>query len=466
MTDFSIKIGLMPNRRDTPVRPGKPGFMNPGIAEERGRNAVSYIKKKYSNSNVSFVDLEGINPVGVIFNEAADREKTVEKFKQEKIDALFIINANFGNEELVSQIAYEIGKPVLLWGPQDDCPEPDGTRYTDSQCGLFAVSRQLQRRHIPFTYIENCKIEDEIFDKGIRGFFSVCCMVKNFSNLRVGQVGLRPKPFCSVIFNEGELLSKFNIQVIPINLAVVIDKYNNILQNRKKDLEEGAALFKSRYEMDELSPPLLEKVYAFVLLYEDLFREYKVDIISAECWSAMNLAVGAMPCSAYTVLGDMGYIVGCESDMMGTLSMYLLACASLGESKPFFGEFTIRHPSNKNAELLWHCGPFAYSLKHPDVKAKMVTTRSWYRIKDGTYTIARMDQLDGKYSIMTGVCKTTEGPYTNGTHFWGEFDDLSKWERKIIEGPYIHHLAEIEGDYSGIIKEFCKYQPQLEFDGV
>ena len=472
MTDFTIKIGLLPDRRDTPARPGaqarpagKPGFLNAGVAEERGRNAVSYIRKKYSGPKVSFVDLEGINPVEVIFNEV-DVEKTVEKFKKEKIDALFIINANFGNEEVVAQVAYEIGKPVLLWGPQDECPDPDGTRITDSQCGLFAVSRQLQRRNIAFTYIENCKIEDEIFDRGIRSFFSVVCMVKNFSNLRVGQVGLRPKPFCSVIFNEGELLSKFNIQTIPINLAVVIEKYNKIMETRKKELEEGAALFRSRYEMDELSPPLLEKVYGFVLLYEELFKLYKVDIVSAECWSAMNAAVGAMPCSAYTVLGDMGYIVGCESDMMGTLSMHLLACASLGEKIPFFGEFTIRHPTNKNAELLWHCGPFAYSLKHPDAKAVMRNTRSWYRIKDGIYTIARMDQLDGKYSILAGACHTTEGPYTNGTHFWGEFDNLSKWERKLIEGPYIHHMAEIEGDYSAEIKEFCKYIRNLEYDGV
>jgi L-fucose isomerase-like protein len=472
MIDYSIKIGLLPNRRDSarrpPAQPGvkeKPGFLNPGIAEERGRNAVAYIKQKYGSDKIKFIDLEGINPVSVLFNEI-DVDKVVEYFKKENVDAVFIINSNFGNEEVVAQVAHEVSKPVLLWGPQDDCPQPDGIRYTDSQCGLFAVSRQLQRRNIPFTYIENCKIEDEVFDKEIRSFFSVCCMVKNFKGLRVGQVGLRPKPFCSVIFNEGELLTKFDIRVIPINIAVVTDKYNTITQTRKKELEEGAALFKSRYEMDELSLPLLGKVYAFVLLYEDLFKEYNVKIISAECWSAMNLAVGAMPCSAYTILGDMGYIVGCESDMMGTLSMFLLSCASLGEKIPFFGEFTIRHPTNKNAELLWHCGPFAYSLKHPDVKAKMVNTRSWYRIKDGTYTISRMDQLDGKYSILAGSCHTTDGPYTNGTHFWGEFDNLSKWERKLIEGPYIHHMAEIEGNYTAEIKEFCKYMPQLEPDEV
>lgn len=83
--------------------------------------------------------------------------------------------------------------------------------------------------------------------------------VKNFQNLRVAQVGLRPKPFCSVIFNEGELLQKFGIQTVPVNLAVVIDKYNRILGERDEELEEGARLLESRYEIDALSKPLLKR---------------------------------------------------------------------------------------------------------------------------------------------------------------------------------------------------------------
>ena len=48
--------------------------------------------------------------------------------------------------------------------------EADGTRYTDSQCGLFGMSRQLQRMNVPFTYIENCRIEDPIFTEGFLRF--------------------------------------------------------------------------------------------------------------------------------------------------------------------------------------------------------------------------------------------------------------------------------------------------------
>ena len=348
----------------------------------------------------------------------------------------------------------------------DDSFLEDGTRYTDSQCGLFGVSRQLQRFHIPFSYIETCAVEDEIFSSGLARFVSVTCMVKNLRGMRIAQVGLRPKPFCSVIFNEGELMEKFGLQIIPVNLAVIIDKYNQILRERDAELEEGAKLLLSRYEMDDVTPPLLKKIYAFVLLYQWVFETYRVQAVSAECWTAMQLAVGAMPCTAYSVLADMGYIIGCESDLHGTLTMALLSCAALGKKIPFFGEFTVRHPKNRNAELLWHCGPFAYSLKKDGCPCKNVNMRQWFQVRDGQYTVARFDQDGGDYRLLTGVCKTTDGPYTFGTYLWAEFDNLSAWERKLIEGPYIHHMAEIEGDWTEELRELCKYVPALSIDTV
>lgn len=462
MLNYNVKIGLAPMRRDVTPRPG---IFNWEKAQERGQRIVAYIEEHFSSEQVSFVDLKGINQVDLMYCDD-DAQEAIKRFTQEKVDAVLIINCNFGNEEIAAQVARALGKPVCIWAPIDDSFLEDGTRYTDSQCGLFGVSRQLQRFHIPFSYIETCAVEDEIFARGLARFVSVTCMVKNLRGMRIAQVGLRPKPFCSVIFNEGELMEKFGIQIIPVNLAVIIHKYNQILQEHDAELEEGANLLLSRYEMDDVTPPLLKKIYAFVLLYQWVFETYRVQAVSAECWTAMQLAVGAMPCTAYSVLADMGYIIGCESDLHGTLTMALLSCAAMGRKVPFFGEFTVRHPKNRNAELLWHCGPFAYSLKKDGCPCKNVNMRQWFQVKDGQYTVARFDQDGGDYRLLTGVCKTTDGPYTFGTYLWAEFDNLSAWERKLIEGPYIHHMAEIEGNWTEELRELCKYVPALSIDTV
>lgn len=462
MLQYSVKIGLVPIRRDVTPRPG---IFNWEKAEERCAKAVAYIEEHFADAHISFVDLNGINDVNVLYNEK-DVDAVIDRFQKEKVDAVWLIPGNFGNEEVAGMVARAMGKPVLLWGPQDDSFLPDGTRYTDTQCGLFGMSRMLQRMNIPFTYIENCRLEDSLLADGFHRFAAVACAVKNFTNLRVAQVGMRPKPFCSVIFNESELMEQFNIQVIPINLAVIQDKYNRILQTRQAELAAGAAHLRQMYELDELTEPVVEKVYAFVLLYQEIFAEYNVSAISAECWTAMQLMVGAMPCTAYGILADMGYIIGCESDMHATLTQVLLKSLTFGERKPFLGEFTTRHPTDRNIELLWHCGPFAYSLHRKGETCKCVNMREWFQVQEGHFTVARIDQDHGRYSILVEECDSAEGPYTFGTYLWAKFDDLDKLERKLIEGPYIHHFSEIEGSYTQQIKEFCKYVPNLHFDTV
>lgn len=460
LLSYRIKLGIVPVRRDVTPRPG---IFNWEVAERRGRELTETVIARYGDEQTEFVDIKGINPVDVMINED-DAQKIIERFTAEKVDGVFFINANFGNEEAIGVVAAALKVPVCIWAPLDDRFDADGMRYTDSQCGIFGVSRMLQRRNVPFSHIETCRVDSPAFARDLTRFENVVCMVRNFRTLKVAQVGMRPRPFCSVIFNEGELMRKFDIRTIPINLAVIIDKYNRILETRKEELEKGKELLLSRYEMDDLTPPLLEKVYAFVLLYEEIFEEYGVGAISAECWTAMQLAVGAMPCTAYSVLADKGYLISCESDMHAVITMVLLASATRGRKIPFLGEFTVRHPENENAELLWHCGPFAYSLKAPDSKAKNVNMRQWFRVNDGSYTVARFEEDNGVYRILNGTAKATTGPYTFGTYLWAEFDGLKRWEDKLIDGPYIHHCVEVEGDVTAEIAEFCRYIPMLEND--
>ena len=462
MLNYSVKIGLVPLRRDVTPRPG---IFNWEKGEERCARAVRYIEEHFADEHISFVDLDGINDVNVLYSER-DVDAVVERFRREKVDAIWLLPGNFGNEEAAGLVARAVGKPVLLWGPQDDSFLPDGTRYTDTQCGLFGMSRMLQRMNIPFTYIENCYIDDPRLKEGFRRFAAVACAVRNFTGMRVAQVGMRPKPFCSVIFNESQLMEDFDIHVIPINLAVVQDKYQTILAERKAELTQGAAQLRSMYAVDDLTEPVLEKVYAFVLLYQQLFDEYDLSAISAECWTAMQLMVGAMPCTAYGILADMGCIIGCESDLHATLTQVVLKSLTFGEKKPFLGEFTTRHPTDRNVELLWHCGPFAYSLHREGETCKCVNMREWFQVHEGHFTVARIDQDHGKYSILAGECDSAEGPYTFGTYLWARFDDLDKWERKLIEGPYIHHMSEVEGSLTQSVREFCKYVPKLHFDTV
>lgn len=466
MLNYKVKIGLVPMRRNTTDRP-RGTFLNWYSAEQRGKRFVDYIERNFTNENVAFVNIRGIGIENLMFDDNSAAE-VVTRFKREQVDAIFIINCNFGNEEAAADVAKALGKPVLLWAPLDDEYYVDGMRPTDSQCGLFGVSRQMQRYHIPFSHLPCCRIESEEFKEGFERFIRVACMVKNFKGLRIGQVGARPAPFYSVIWNEGELMEKFGIKIIALNFAIVEDRMKKATEECKEEIADIADSIRKNYKLDEITPKYVDAMATMVIMYKRLFEEYKLDVISAECWTATPVMFdGLAPCTVYGILNDMGYLISCESDMHCAITMALLKSATLGRGKPLFGEFTVRHPENKNSELLWHCGPFPLSQKAEsgvDSTARLVNQRSWFRAKDGIYTVARLDQESGNYMILPLICKTTQGPQTHGTYIWGEFEDLQKVEDRLIDGPYIHHFVEIEGDYREEITEFCKYFPNLKVD--
>ena len=465
MLDFKVKIGLVPDVRDLFDFATRKGIFEPAKGVESKNKLVKYLKENFENENTTFVDLEWLNEYGVVYKNA-DADKVADYMKNEKVDAIFIINCNFGNEEVCGQIAKKVGVPVLLWGPQDMVFEENGQRYTDAQCGLFAISKQLRRYNVPFTYIENCQVQDEAFSKGFDKFLSVVTMVKNFKNLNVVSIGTRFPQFKSIMSNELELNQKFGINLNNINMAVVSDRFAKNLEARKEELKKDIADLKEKYDTAGLDDEVLGKMLNLVYVYKELFDEYNASVMSSECWTAMPLAFGANPCLAMSILYDMGYIVTCESDVHGAITNALLYCASRGKNPPLFGEFTVRNPQNKNSELLWHCGPFPYSMRAEDSKPKLFNTKPSFRAKDGKYTIARFQGDNGKYTLLGGNFNTCEGPLTFGTYMWAEFKDWAKLEKKIIEGPYIHHMSEVYGDYTEVLKEFCKYVPSLEFDAL
>ena len=464
MFNYRVKIGLIPMRRNTTDRP-RGASWNWYSPEQRCIQVVGYIKEHFSQ-DVDFVDTKGLGINDLIY-DGKTAKQAIERMKQEDVDAIMIINCNFGNEEAGADIAREIGKPVLIYAPLDEEYSPDGTRTTDSQCGLFGLSRQLQRLKVPFSHVPSCRVNEPEFETAFMKFVRVSCMVKNFKGMRIGQVGPRPAPFYSVIYNESELLEKFGIRVVMINFAVFEQRMKTTPETHAEEVAKFAAYFRENYQHDELTPQYVEAMATMAVVYKNLFEEFDLDIMATECWTATPLMFnGLAPCAAMGALNDLGYMIACENDIHCAMTMALLKSATLGKGIPVFGEFTVRHPEKKDTELLWHCGQFPLSQKAPDCQAKLVNQRQWFRGKDGTYTAARIDQDCGNYVILPLLCKTTDGPDTNGTYIWAEFENLMKVEEKLLQGPYIHHFIEIEGDYRDEIADFCRYIPELTRDSL
>lgn len=408
---------------------------------------------------VKFVDIDDIAEDGLLHDDA-DRIKIGEKFKAAGVDGVFFPHGNFGTEYEVARLAKELGVPVLLWGPRDERPDENGIRLRDSQCGLFATGKVLRRFGVSFTYLTNCCLTDQEFERGIRDFLAVCNVVKVFRNTRILQIGPRPFDFWSTMCNEGELLEKFNIQLAPIPMPELTEEVKKDLEE-KTQVEETVVYCKKHFKI-AVKEEELEKISALKVAMKNLADKYGCNAVAIQCWNALQGELGIMPCAANSLLNEEGLPVVCETDIHGAITAVMVEAAGMGKNRTFFADWTVRHPDNENGELLQHCGPWPISVagEKPTIGYPLAFSHPGAveaQAKLGEMTLCRFDGDNGEYSLLLGNAKGIEGPYTKGTYVWVEVQNLKRLEAKIVEGPYIHHCVGIHANVVPVLYEACKY---------
>ncbi len=180
----------------------------------------------------------------------------------------------------------------------------------------------------------------------------------------------------------------------------------------------------------------------------------------------LQQAFGISACFIWGVLTDEGIPVTCETDVLGAIGSGMMLGATRGDTIPFFADITVRHPTNDNAELLWHCGPFPPSLAKDGSKPCVMGCKGQWEIRGGDITLLRMGCSNGKYTMFADQVVGINGPKTNGNYVWVDTGDWPAWERKFVEGPYIHHVTGAHGKYRAIIHEALKYVGDIAPDCV
>jgi len=285
--------------------------------------------------------------------------------------------------------------------------------------------------------------------------------------MRILKIGDRPSAFYSVMYNEDDMLSKFGIEASPLSVGRLAGGVKKLIENGDEQVEAQIASMKSRMDTAPLGGEKLKTLAAMIVFIKKEMDSGNFAGASTECWTGVSELMGVLPCQLIGELTALGYPVACEGDVCGAVTSVMLHAADYNRTPSFFADLTIRHPSNDNAELLWHCGPFPNALigetKDPSIDGG---GRGQWELKAGKLTIGRFDCLDGEYSMFMGEGNSCAGPKTEGTYVWMEVDSWVKWEKKIVESPYIHHVTGIHGHYSDVLKEACKYIPNLKADPV
>ena len=440
------------------------------FSHEDALHYKALIEAKLREWQVDYVSIDGVLPDGIV-RDQSHVQPVVDHFKREGIDALFLPHCNFGTEGAAGMIGAKLGVPVLLWGPRDEAPLPDGRRLRDTLCGMFATSKVLHKLNVPFTYIENCRVDDLAFQKGVDTFLRAANVADAMRRgIRIGHIGQRIDFFWTTIINESELLERFHVEVLPLDMVEFIRRTKDRAVKHRPIYQAELDALKTQAQIEgfDTDDPMI-----YVLASRDEMLEaadkYDLQGFATQDFNSLIDELGAYNMYATSAVSDR-YPVGYESDIHGAITDVLLQRAAYNTAPTYLVDLTIRHPTNDNGILLWHAGA-PLSMRDPANPAKVghhwilpspLSGMTHFRLKQGPITVARFDGDHGDYKLAVGQGQSIDGPYTQNNYVWMEVDNWPHWERTLMEGPFIHHTGMIYGHYGDALVEACKFIPGLQ----
>lgn len=455
MVAEKIRLGVVPIHR---------AFLSMAEAV-RQKNIFTGVIEQIRPDAVQLTYIDDVCENGILC-KADDVDAVVDKMRAAQVDALFMPFCDFGEEVVAARVSAALKLPVLVWGARDERPNTDESRGRDTQCGIFASTKAMARMGVRYSYIYNVPAQSDDFKQGFEKFIRVISVIRSLKGLKIAQIGQRPEAFMSVAANECALAEKFGIEVVPLGVNTILRKMDDLKANSPDQVEACLADLKSKVDTSRMTEERLVSMAAFKLALRELIPGKGCRAAALECWSAFPAVLGITPCFMIGELVDEGIPISCETDVNGAITSVMMQAVSLGDGSPFFADLTIRHPEDDNAELLWHCGPFPYSLRDPACSPFLMDGRGRFPLKKGDITIARFDNINDQYSVVAVEGKAVAGPATTGTYTYFQTENWKRVEEKFVFGPYIHHVVGAFGNYADCLKEAVRLMDHVVWDDV
>jgi len=333
----------------------------------------------------------------------------------------------------------------------------------------MASSKVLHKLGVPFSYIENCTTEDPLLESGVRNFVRTAHTAQGLRRgMRIGHIGQRIDFFWTTIISESELLERFRVEVLPVDMVMFIRDVRQRAAAGKAAYVKEVAGLRRDWEIEGMEDDQLINILALRDQVFALAADKGFDAISIQDFDALIETFGAYCLLANSLISDR-LPLSMESDIHGAISTLLVSRAA-GGAPAFLADVTVRHPTDDNGVLLWHCGA-PLSMCKPGCKPKLgrhwilpspVSGMTHFPMKDGPITVSRFDGDRGTYKLSIGQGVSMTGPDTQNNYVWMKVNDWPHWERTLIQGPWIHHTAMAYDLCADVLEEACRFIPGLE----
>jgi len=392
----------------------------------------------------------------LVFEPSAAIEAAAQ-FKAAGIDLLISLVGSFTWDNMPVRIAQELNVPIILWGVPEP-PMQGGALEANSLVGVTMNAAALKRLGFQYKFVYGRPDDPAAMDE-IKRTVRVIAAIKRLHHTRLGVVGGRPPGFYGSTYDELRLRKALGVEIIPIEVSEVFGAYERVSETQEQETAVRVNALGERRSADETDIHQTARLYSAMRTFVE---KDGLGGIAVKCWPEMKDRF-LNPCAVNGMLIDDGIMVGCETDVNGTISM--LIQNSLNHGPAFFSDL-VTFDEAANTALLWHCGAGAASMaaRREEIKIEKHSigtgsTTVEFVMRPGRVTISRLGPIGEKYRllIVTGEAIST-GMKLRGNNLLVRTDlPIRQVIDRIIERGIEHHYSATYGDLRKDLVEFCTW---------
>jgi L-fucose isomerase-like protein len=442
MAETKVKVGFIPANR---------GFFSTKLAVNMRRETIAAMKAAGMRVVVPSTKMTEAGCVETL----AEAKICAKLFRDENVDGILVGAVNFGDEQGVGLTVKMSGLdvPILIFGCQEESVLGPGVERRDSFCGLLSIGEALRQIGKKYTVasVPICFPSDASFASDLDRFARVCRVVTSVKSARFGVVGARPDAFWTCRYSE-KMLQELGVTVVSLDLSEAIGAVGRMADNDRK-VKRALASIQDCCDTSAILPEPLMKMAKFEVFLRDFVKQNQLDGLAIQCWTSIQENLGICSCGTMGRLGDDGIPCACESDILGTLSMFALAKASGGPAT--LADWNNLHNDDDELVNIWHCGVFppSFAKSKPKMGVQEIIAGAVgaekamgvveFVCKPGPVTLCRCTQgNDGSPRVFLAEGAFEDNPATTfGAYGWCRIPGIEYLYRDILCRYFPHHVG-------------------------
>ena len=421
------------------------------------------VQRKKSSEMLSKLGIELIEPESTITSpdQLKDFLKTV---NTEEVVTSIYQSVTFADGEFVETLINEVNAPVVVWSIRE--PSINGRLRLNSLTGGNSTAHVLQCAKHPFSFLFGNPEEAQIL-KRLKKYLKVHSVIQELKQFKIGVIGEHPPGFFFSGTDEEMLFKELGVEVKKVDLMQAFEESKKLT---KEQWEHAVDRAEQQVIGLNRNDDTVQRFAQFTTYVESIISNEDLSGLAIRCWPEFFSELGAAACSTLSQFTEDGIVSSCESDIHGSVSMFILQQLS-GGNAPYLGDMVHVNEAS-NSVVFWHCGAGAYSLAHPEQGAKpgvhpnrKLGFTMEFGLKPGQVTMFRVGYTPEGYRllIMRGDALDTPQRF-NGTSVEVELEtEINETLYSLMEEGFEPHYALV---YEDVVDELVELGKQLGLETI